>query len=315
MLPETHHTDDQATVHSHPDLDEEHHSTEQTPLLIDGNLNAEDEQDNFGYFQHSPQASSFQMNLSTVRLKFANEYQDFSKTFTTNRNVALCLVVFLVTTLAKSNLNILLQYVSKRYGWTIAQAAYLFSVKAGVNIVLYALLIPVGLHYLTSTWQYTKTTASVFGAKTSLMLLCIGATSIALSTEIWMLVASEFTTLYCMALLKFAGLVVYALGWAVNLFMLSLLTHTSFEALDDKHIGWIYSAVGLVETLTQLAGAPLLCATWVADTNTGSIGLGSLFSFGLCYTSGPGSPCGSSDFDGSASIVERKGACFYISRR
>jgi hypothetical protein len=134
------------------------------------------------------------LHASVTRLK--NEYRDFGHLVTSSRNVGLCLVVFLVTTLAKSNLNVLLQYVSKRYDWTIAQAAYLFTLKAGVNVILYTVILPQCLKHLTSRAEYTKVAANLWGAKVSLFLLCIGVTAIALSAKIWMLFISKYTLLF-----------------------------------------------------------------------------------------------------------------------
>jgi hypothetical protein len=129
--------------------------------------------------------------LSRARLRVITEIRDFVKIFTSSANVGLCLVAFLVTTLAKSNINILIQYVSKRYNWTISQAAYLLSVKAGVNVFLYWLIIPAGLNYLVKHRSYRKSDANLFGAKTSLMLLLIGVIAIGFSFKIWMLISSK----------------------------------------------------------------------------------------------------------------------------
>jgi len=56
--------------------------------------------------------------------------------------------------------------------------------------------------------------------------------------------------------------------------MLSVLTHASFEILDEAHTGRIYSAVGFVETIGSLIGAPLLSATWAMGINIGGFALG-----------------------------------------
>jgi hypothetical protein len=56
--------------------------------------------------------------------------------------------------------------------------------------------------------------------------------------------------------------------------MLSILTHVSFEILDEAHTGRIYSAVGFVETAGSLIGAPLLSSMWAVGINIGGWGLG-----------------------------------------
>jgi hypothetical protein len=128
------------------------------------------------------------LHASLVRLK--SECHDFGLLAGSSRNIGLCLAVFLVTTLAKSNMNVLLQYVSMRYQLDFKYAAYLFSLKALVIVALYAGIIPFCLRILTSNPEYTKATANLWGAKGSLSLLCLGVVAIALSPTIWILIPS-----------------------------------------------------------------------------------------------------------------------------
>ena len=76
----------------------------------------------------------------------------------------------------------------------------------------------------------------------------------------------------------------YALGWGLGLFMLSLLTHASFKILDDMHTGRVYSAVGFVEAIGLAVGTPLLSYAWAAGIGIGGMGLGlPFFISGLMY--------------------------------
>jgi hypothetical protein len=142
-----------------------------------------------------PSASSKRLGFTTILgrgLRQAEiELQDYLKLFRSSRNVALCLLIFLVTSLSDNNLNVLLQYVSKRYGWTISQAAYLFSLKAAVNVLLYTVIVPVSLAYLVSRWSFTSAHANFWAQKASILLLCLGSLAIGLSFNIGLLIASK----------------------------------------------------------------------------------------------------------------------------
>ncbi len=134
--------------------------------------------------------------MCAAKSQTQKEFRDMIKLFGSNKNVGLCLVAFLVTTLAKSSLNILLLYISKRYDWTIARAAYLFSVKAAVNLLLFAAIIPVTLNFINSRGICSKVGANLWGARISLSLLGIGSLAIGLSPEIWVLIISTLQSFF-----------------------------------------------------------------------------------------------------------------------
>lgn len=59
--------------------------------------------------------------LRSSKRKFLVELEALRSFALANRNVRLCLLVLLVTRLGSSSIEILIQYVSIRYGWTYAQ--------------------------------------------------------------------------------------------------------------------------------------------------------------------------------------------------
>jgi hypothetical protein len=141
-----------------------------------------------------PKPSGLSGRLSRGISQAKTELNDYLKLFRSNRNIALCLLIFLVTSLSDNNLNVLLQYVSKRYGWTISQAAYLFSLKAAVNVLLYTVIVPVSIAYLVSNWGFSSVHANFWAEKGSIVLLCFGSLAIGLSFNIGLLIASKLTT-------------------------------------------------------------------------------------------------------------------------
>lgn len=59
--------------------------------------------------------------LGTIKRTVLRELQAMRLLFAASRNVRLCLLVLLVTRLGASSIDILIQYISIRYGWTYAE--------------------------------------------------------------------------------------------------------------------------------------------------------------------------------------------------
>ena len=72
------------------------------------------------------------------------------------------------------------------------QAGYLFSVKAVAMLLLYLVIIPVGLKYLTGKRNFSTVAANLTGTKISIVILCIGALAISLSVDIWMFIPGRW---------------------------------------------------------------------------------------------------------------------------
>lgn len=104
------------------------------------------------------------------------------------KNFRYLLTVFLLASLASSNTPILPQYISKRYGWTFAEAGYLLSIKAAVNMILLTLIVPHTIKALLKYSHMSGITINTCSAKASLLVSVIGAILVATSTSIGLLV-------------------------------------------------------------------------------------------------------------------------------
>lgn len=191
------------------------------------------------------------------------------------RNFSLLLACFLLASLASSDTKLLVQYISKRYGWTFASAGYLLSGKAVVNFVLLTVVVPRILRAAAGSSSGSSPGAAdrinFRLAKLCFGVSILGAAAIAVSAAIWVLVPALF---------------VYALGSALPIFTLSLLKSPaicSSRAPDgDRETPSpgadaetpIFSIVMLVKTLGSLLGAPLMAFLWVRGIGLGGAALG-----------------------------------------
>lgn len=197
------------------------------------------------------------------------------------RNLTLMFICFFLSSLASSDTKLLPQYISKRYHWSFASAGYLLSGKAVVNFTLLTVVIPWLLRSRHSSAGASAGNSDTDRANARYALVCwlvsvLGASTIAVSTEVWLL---------------FPSLLVYALGSALPIFTLSLLKSPAIAPKHDRDLAGsidpethIFSLVVMVKTLGLLLGAPLMAALWVHGINTGGAALGTpFFVSAACY--------------------------------
>jgi hypothetical protein len=108
------------------------------------------------------------------------------------RNFRYLLAFVLLASLASSNTPILPQYISKRYGWTFAEAGYLLSVKAAVNIILLTLVVPNAIKFLLSYSRLSGVAINIYGTKATLVVSVLGAMLIAMSTSMGLLIFGKY---------------------------------------------------------------------------------------------------------------------------
>lgn len=185
----SHHDNDQHSV-----VDCNSHVTEETRLL-EG-----DSQD------HSPGVEQSTQSNTTSRI--LSEVKETLRSFLRKTSLHEILVVVLLVGLAKSSMDILILYLSKRYNKTFAQVCqssllsvassliraqvgYLLSIKAAVNIFLFTALVPLFLRLWLRTFRRSQIDGDFFGAQASLLLACVGTFCLALADRLWMAIVGE----------------------------------------------------------------------------------------------------------------------------
>ncbi|CAO2657320.1 Nn.00g034460.m01.CDS01 [Neocucurbitaria sp. VM-36] len=186
---------------------------------------------------------------------------------TGRRNFQILLCSFFLTALASSDTKLLVQYISKRYEWTFAQAGYMLSAKALVNFTLLAIVVPRIIQASRSSKAIhgSEIRLNVLGAEVSILISVVGVLCVALAFKFWMLLAA---------------LIVYALGSALPVFTMSLVK-SPLIALKHSDIQ-DFSIVMLTKTLGSLVGAPLMTVLWVHAIKLGGVGLGLPYFVSAC---------------------------------
>ncbi|MCJ1351939.1 MAG: hypothetical protein MMC33_001923 [Icmadophila ericetorum] len=181
-------------------------------------------------------------NWKKVKVAVDNVLRDSAFIFR-SPELLLLLSTFFVHILGRVSLGLILQYTSKKFGWTIAQASFLLSLRAAVNLILLLLILPAISHLLTSKLHMQAKTKDLHVARWSALLLATGDFTIAFSPNLGIL-----TT----------GLFIYALGSGFSAVVRSLVTQT----VKPDEIGRLSAVISIVDTIGAIFSGPFLAATY-----------------------------------------------------
>ncbi|KAF7182909.1 hypothetical protein CNMCM7691_002653 [Aspergillus felis] len=105
-----------------------------------------------------------------------------------NKQIVLLLTAFLVYRLSRGSSWFLVQYISTRYKWTLAEANLFTSFKPALSIPLFLFILPALSRHLLRSMHTSKKDLQL--ARLSIICLCLGTLGIGLSPSIAMLVPS-----------------------------------------------------------------------------------------------------------------------------
>ncbi|KAL4749202.1 hypothetical protein BDW72DRAFT_178825 [Aspergillus terricola var. indicus] len=143
-----------------------------------------DEEDLGMPFLNRLKRRSFFASLATLSQSYLSPYAFIFRT----KRVLLLLTAFLVYRLSRGSSWFLVQYISARYNWTIAQANLLISFKPALTIPLFLFIIPyISKHVLRGMNSNMK---DLTLARASIIFLAVGTLGIGLSPSIAMLIPS-----------------------------------------------------------------------------------------------------------------------------
>lgn len=130
-------------------------------------------------------------------------------------NFQVLLVSFFLTALASSDTKLLVQYISKRYKWTFAQAGYMLSAKAIVNFTLLAIVVPriISNSMSSKVVHGSEVRLNYLGAEISILISVVGVLCVALAFKFWMLLTGELIPSCCKELKLTTSSIDYLCTW------------------------------------------------------------------------------------------------------
>ncbi|KAH8820882.1 major facilitator superfamily domain-containing protein [Xylogone sp. PMI_703] len=183
--------------------------------------------------------------LADLRSKFWENIKDVRAAVTIFRSlpILLLLVTFVISPFGLQSGTIALRYISNQYGWTLAEATFLLSLRGLLEIILLLILLPVLSYFITRRLHYSPKEKDLYLAQGSAVVQLVAALLLALGSNIGMTVA---------------GLAVWSLGSGLPALVRSLLT----TLVDKQHTGRLNAAIGIVETMGALVAAPSLAVLY-----------------------------------------------------
>lgn len=112
-----------------------------------------------------------------------------------NRNILLALFVLFVGALRQGTVSVLLQYAAVRFGWPTSRTAMLVSAIAASNILLFLVILPQTVAFLTSRWHIIPQIIDYNVVSVSLAILTIGSALMGLASSMTGLIFCEYPTL------------------------------------------------------------------------------------------------------------------------
>ncbi|KAH8693930.1 major facilitator superfamily domain-containing protein [Talaromyces proteolyticus] len=182
-----------------------------------------------------------------------------------NRKVATLVISLMILTIGNESIDFLLQYLSKRYGWPIAKAAIMLSLRAIVEAVLLLTVLPVLVLVLTKT-KIPAMSRDLLIARTSSVMIVVGFMILAFSVQV---------------LPAIFGLVIYTCGAGFQAAMMSLLA-SLWKSENLGNVGSMYSVVAMIMSSGGAIAGPFLSETFTWGLELGGVWVGLPFFMSAC---------------------------------
>ncbi|KJZ71682.1 hypothetical protein HIM_08920 [Hirsutella minnesotensis 3608] len=150
---------------------------------------------------------------------------------------------------------LLLQYASRRLGWTLGEASHLLSLRAGVNLLVLIFLIPALSNVLLRRFKMREIVKDTLLAQSSSVLLALGSGTIFLAKSWQPLLA---------------GQILFSLGYAFAVPVRSVVT----RMVETSQLGTAYTAMEVLTYAGVLIGGPLLARCFKLGLSMGETWLG-----------------------------------------
>jgi len=161
--------------------------------------------------------------------------------------------------------NLVLQYTSRRYGWSLSKVAYLSSVRAAIMIVALLGLLPLSSHYLLQRRSYTVRNKDALLLRMSYILVTIGLLVEGLAQNVPLFVV---------------GCCIATVGMGASALIRSFLS----ALVKQDEVGRLFAVMSLVWTAAMLVASPVVAKLFAVGARNGGTwsGLPFLFS-GLLF--------------------------------
>jgi len=141
----------------------------------------DDSEDEQAFREKSTTASSSRSFFFTLYTRCRNYFAPYVFIFR-NKQILLLLAAFLVYRLSRGSSWFLVQYISTRYSWSLAEANFLMSLRPCFTIPLFLFILPGISKYALRSFRTSQ--KNLYLARASVLCLCVGTLGVGLSPNV-----------------------------------------------------------------------------------------------------------------------------------
>ncbi|KAG0158351.1 MFS multidrug transporter, putative [Penicillium digitatum] len=188
-------------------------------------------------------------------IRQVREFTQSTRFIWTDSNICLMVFVMFVTMMSRQSTNLLLQYVSKKFDWSIRRSSLLISLRGIFSIVTYLIIMPILTFLTVKHLNLHGKRSDHFLSKGSGVLSIIGFVIISIAPTPSILIG---------------GQVILSIGSSFTVTTRSLAT--SLVQLD--HAGTLYSAISIAQALGTLVSGPIFANLFRLGMHLGTAWMG-----------------------------------------
>ncbi|OJJ47370.1 hypothetical protein ASPZODRAFT_65203 [Penicilliopsis zonata CBS 506.65] len=182
-------------------------------------------------------------------------FRDSTRFIMSTPGVAVCLVALFIASISKQSTSLLLQYTSKRFDWSIADASLLISLRGIVTLANFLLLMPALSSILTRHFHLPGKLKDLRLSQVSSLVSALGFFIIATAGSRAILIL---------------GMMLLSMGAAFLVSCRSFVT----SLVRPDHVGALYSSATVVSSLGMVVAGPLFAYAFRLGLNLGPAWLG-----------------------------------------
>ncbi|KAL4952822.1 major facilitator superfamily domain-containing protein [Aspergillus filifer] len=175
-----------------------------------------------------------------------------------DRNILSITIAFFTAYAAQQALPFMLQYVSKRFEWSMAKASILKSLKGSINLALLLLILPSLSRLLSTKYSLPPLSRDLLITRLSAIFLSLGFILMGLAPHIIPFIF---------------GLSIMSLGWGYP----SALRSVSTALVHEHQVGLLNTTIALVQGVGGVLGMPAVAAIFRTGIQWGGAWMGMLF--------------------------------------
>ncbi|KAH7182147.1 major facilitator superfamily domain-containing protein [Fusarium sp. MPI-SDFR-AT-0072] len=168
-----------------------------------------------------------------------------------HKSLLIGLLALVVAKMARPMLELILQYMSVRFGWPLAKTAFLLSIQAAGQILLFAVVLPQVNVWLINRMK-TSSAANLALTRVSILFLVVGSLCMGLATAVPAFIIAFFG---------------YTLGNGFSSALRSLLT----TMVHPDHLSLLFTAIAVFEGISTIGASPLLGLSFSVGLDIGGM--------------------------------------------